>query len=191
MLVIFKDTIVRCWDFILWLAVLKLIFLKKTQKLCSSSCYSASLIQNIGQFGAILKAIEQLMQYTVLQIQSRSLKYTAVIKIRNNLSNFPFLSKQYKAITVCWCKLPTSNSFQTCLYYIYLLKLYDKSIIILLTNDLTNICANISKIWLILWMLYNCSLKGLKEVRKLGRNECALHRWSRSSVMSDCSRPYQ
>ena len=43
----------------------------------------------------------------------------------------------------------TRFSFQTCLYSIYsiyLLKLYDKSIITLLTNDLTNIRGEISKI---------------------------------------------
>ena len=73
------------------------------------------------------------MQYTVLEIQSRSLRWTVVIKIRKILQkirkNFIFLSKRYKAIAVCWCKQPTSNSFETCLYYIYLLKLYHKTII--------------------------------------------------------------
>ena len=67
-------------------------------------------------------------------------------------SNFSFLSKQCKAITVCWCKQPTLRSFQTYLYCIYLFKLYNKSIIILLTNTLTNIWMKISKIRLILWM---------------------------------------
>ena len=33
------------------------------------------------------------------------------------------------------------KSFQTCLYCIYLFKLYDKSIIILLANDIANICS--------------------------------------------------
>ena len=129
----------------------------------------------------------------VLEIHFRSLKYTAVIRIRKNLSNFPF--KRYEAIrrlaTVCWCKQSTSNSFQTCLYCIYLLKLYDKSIIILLANDLTNICSEISKIRLILWMYFTWNKKGLEEVEKLSRNECTLSRWPRSPVMSDCSRPYR
>ena len=36
----------------------------------------------------------------------------------------------------------------------YLLKLYDKSIVILLKNDLTNICSQLSKIQLILqWFI--------------------------------------
>ena len=56
-------------------------------------------------------------------------------------------------VQVCWCKQPTSNSLQTCLYYIYLLKLHDKSIFILLANDLTNICCEISKIWFYEWFI--------------------------------------
>ena len=106
----------------------------------------------------------------VLEIHFQSLKYTAVFRIRKNLSTFPFLSKRHKAITVCRCKQPTSNSLQTCLYYIYLLKLYDKLIILLLTNDLTNICSEISKIRLILSTVYTCNVKGLEEVKKLDRN---------------------
>ena len=66
----------------------------------------------------ILQTIKQLIQYTVLEILFQSLKYMAVIRIHKNLSNFPSLSKQYKAIKVRWCKQPTSNSFQTCLYCI-------------------------------------------------------------------------
>ena len=111
-------------------------------------------------------------EYMVLEIHFRSLKYTAVIRICKNLSNFPF--KRYETIrqlvtawnynssmaTMCWCKQPTWNSFQTCLYCIYLLKLYDKLIIILLTNDLTNICSEISQIRLILWKACTSKWKG-------------------------------
>ena len=49
----------------------------------------------------ILQTIEQLIQYTVLGIHFRSLKQTTVIRICKNLSNFLFLSKRYKAVTVC------------------------------------------------------------------------------------------
>ena len=57
---------------------------------------------------------------------------------------------------------------------------------------ITNICCEIRKIWLILWMVYTCNVKGLEEVGKLGgRNECTLYCWKRSPVMSECSRPYQ
>ena len=139
----------------------------------------------------ILHTIEQLTKYAVLGIQFWSLKNTVVIRICKNLSNFLFLSKRFKAITVCWCKQPTSNSFQTCLYCIYLFRQYDRSIIILLTNDLANIYSEISKVRLILWMVYTCNVKGLEEVETLGRNECTLHPWPRSPVMSDCIRPYQ
>ena len=34
-------------------------------------------------------------------------------------------------------------------------------------------------------------MKGSEEVEKLGRNECILHRWPRSPVMSGCSSPSQ
>ena len=87
-----------------------------------------------------LQTIKHLLQYTVLEIQLRSLKYMVVTRIRKNLENLsiPFVPKRYKAI-VCWCKQTTSNSFQMCLYRIYLLKLYDKSIITLLTNKQNSI----------------------------------------------------
>ena len=66
--------------------------------LCSRCCcFSASLIRNIGEFGAkiILQTMGQLIQYVVLEIHFWSLKYT-VVMIRKNLSNFPF--KRYEAI---------------------------------------------------------------------------------------------
>ena len=40
-------------------------------------------------------------------------------------------------------------------------------------------------------MVYACNVKGLEEVQMLGKNECTLHRWPRSPVISDCSRPNQ
>ena len=42
-----------------------------------------------------------------------------------------------QTITVCWCKQPILKIFQTCLYCIYLLKLYDKSIFINTENGST------------------------------------------------------
>ena len=54
-------------------------------------------------------------------------------------------------------------------------------IITLLTNDLASMYSEISKIRLILCMVYTYSVKAnVKEqeaVEKLGRNECTLHRW--------------
>ena len=132
--------------------------------LCSSSLFLASLIRNIGKFVAKNYFTDHEAANTIHHFKDSlpTFKYTAVIKICKNLSNFPFLSKLYKLITLCWCKEPTANSFQTCLYYIYLLKLCDKSIIILLTNDLTDICREISKVQLILWMVYTCNVKELQ-----------------------------
>ena len=100
--------------------------------------------------------------------------YAVVIKVSKNFSNFLFLSKWYRVITVCWCKQTTIDSFQTCLYYLYLVKLYNKWIIILLIKNLTNIYRKISKYRLILWMVYTCIVKLLEEAEKLGRNE---RRW--------------
>ena len=57
-----------------------------------------------------------------------------------------------------------------------LFSLYGKSKIILLTDDLTKICSEISKIRLVLYMVYTCNINGLEEVEKLGRNGCPLHR---------------
>ena len=47
-------------------------------------------IRNVRDLGqkTILQTTEQLIQYTVLEIQFRSLKYTTVIRIRKNLETF-------------------------------------------------------------------------------------------------------
>ena len=42
----------------------------------------------------VLQIIEQLTQYTLLEIQFRSLKYTSVTRVCKNLSYFPFPPKQ-------------------------------------------------------------------------------------------------
>ena len=150
----------------------------------------SGISRNTGQ-KFILQTTEQLIQYTTWGIQFQSLKHMVVIRIRHKLSNFPLTSKQYKAITMCRCKQLTWNSFKTLLYCNYLLRLYDKSIIILLANDLTNTCSKASKIWMIVWMVYTSNEKRLEEVEKLGTNECTFHRWPISLVVRDFSRPYQ
>ena len=132
------------------------------------------LIWNTGEFGG-KKIFYRRMQHTVLEIHFQSLKYTAVSRIRKNLSNFPLLSKRYKAITVCWCKQPTSDNFQRCLHCIYVLKFYDKSVIILVTNDLTSICKSAKFDWFYEWFILAMWVGGGK-IEKLGRNECLLHR---------------
>ena len=87
------------------------------------------------------------------EIQFRSVKLTVVTRIRKHFEQhigptfhcYPSDTRQL----VYWCKQPTLNSFQTCLYCIYLFKLYHKSVIILPINDSTTICGKISKTWLI------------------------------------------
>ena len=104
-----------------------------------------------------------------MEIQFRSLKHTAVIRIRKILSNFPFLSKRYARREQC---VDVNNPLQTVFKHF---KLYRLAQIVweinycMLTNVLVNICSEISKIWLILWMVYACKKKGLEEVEKLGR----------------------
>ena len=51
--------------------------------------------------------------YIILEMQFRFLQCTAVLRIRKYFSNFPFLSKRYKTITLGWSKKHTSNSIQT------------------------------------------------------------------------------
>ena len=136
-------------------------------------------------------------------------KIHSCYRMGNNFEHLFILFKRYKAITVCWCKQLISNSFQTCLYSTYLFKLYCKSIMILPANDLTNICREIRKIRLILWMAHTCNMKGMEEVETLGRNKCtSLYIFdlcictsltlqfvgqciSLTKIMSDCSRSYQ
>ena len=110
----------------------------------------------------------------VLKIQFHSVKFTVATRMGNNFEQLFIFFKRYKAIAVCWCKQPISNSFQACLYSTYLFKLYCKSFMILPVNDFTNICREIRKIRLILWMAHTCNMKGLEEVETLGRNKCTL-----------------
>ena len=102
----------------------------------------------------ILLTTKQLIQYTVLEIKFWSLKYRTVVKIRKTLSKFPTVLSHFRQF---------SNTSDC----INLLKLYATSVIILLGNVLVNICSEISKIWLILWMVYTCNVRGLEEVEKL------------------------
>ena len=70
-------------------------------------------------------------------------------------------------------KKNTSKIFWTNLVLytdIYLLKLHSISIILLVENNLVNICSEITKIWMNLWMIYTCNMKGLEEVEKMGRS---------------------
>ena len=102
----------------------------------------------------ILPTTKQLIQYTVLEIKFWSLKYRTVVKIRKTLSKFPTVLSHFRQF---------SNTSDC----INLLKLYATSVIILLGNVLVNICSEISKIWLILWMVYTCSVKRWRKLKSL------------------------
>ena len=100
-----------------------LLHLRETHNalLCNMQArFSASLIRNIEELEQkiILQTIEQLIQWPVLEILFRSLKYTVAIRILKNLSNFPFLPK-HQAIQVCWYKQPTSVFKHACTVYTY------------------------------------------------------------------------
>ena len=78
-------------------------------------------------------------------------------------------SSNTRQLQCVYVNKPLQKVFEKCLYCIYLFKLHDTSIIMLLINDVTNICGEISKIQLILLMAYTCNLKGLQEGEKMDR----------------------
>ena len=49
-----------------------------------------------------------------------------------------------------------------------------------LNYNLTNICSNISKIGVNLWMVHTCNMKSSGKCEILEEGECALHRWPKS-----------
>ena len=137
--------------------------------------------------------MSQILNFITLSAscQFPSVNCAVVTRLRKNFEQLFIPSQATQGDWECWCKQPTSKSFQMCLYRIDFLKLYNKSTIIMLANILTKIWSKISKNRLIFWMVCTCNRKRLEEVKKLGRNECILHRWPRSLEMSDYIRPYQ
>ena len=121
----------------------------------------------------------------VLDISSGPWNARLLVGYTKISSNFSFLSKRSKAISVCWSKQPTSKSFQMCFYCIYLFKLYDKLIFLLLTIDLTNICSEISEIRLILWMVYTSSVE---EVQRAGESQ---EKWVEINVLCTVDQDHQ
>ena len=53
------------------------------------------------------------------------------------------------------------------------------------TNVSASIWIEMTKMWLILWMVYTYNVKGVEEVEMWARNEFTLHCWPGSPVMSD------
>ena len=95
-------------------------------------CHRYPGISGNSEQKTILQTIKQLIQFTVLGIHFRSLKYMSVISIRKNLSNIPFLFKQYLQ-----AEGSVDNLLQTVLKHLVKTVYnsncsYDKSIIILL-----------------------------------------------------------
>ena len=76
----------------------------------------------------ILQTVKKLIQCTVLEIQFRSWKYTIVIRIHRNLSNFPFLSKRYKG-TRQLHKVDVNNPFQTVFKHMHIVYTYSNCMI--------------------------------------------------------------
>ena len=72
---------------------------------------------------------------------------------------------------------PLQNAFKRIQHYIYLLKLYSISIILLLKNNLTNICSKISKIRMNLWLVCTWNMKSSGKYERWEKGECTLHRW--------------
>ena len=60
-------------------------------------------------------------------------------------------------------------------YDIYLFKVYIMSIIVLLKNNLTNICSKISKIEINFWMVYTCNMKSSGKDERWEEGKCTLH----------------
>ena len=138
--------------------------------LCFSSPFScdfASVVRNIEKFGAKNYFTDQRTANTIHGFRD-SVPVLKIHSIRNNLSNFPFLFKRYETRTVAMYTTH-SKQFSNTSNCMYLLILYEESIIVFLANVLVQIRSEISKIWLILWMVYTCNLKELGEVEKLGR----------------------
>ena len=59
------------------------------------------------------------MQYTVLEFQFRSVKYTVVTRLRKNFEQLFIPIQAIHGDYSVWSEQPTSQSFQTCLYYAY------------------------------------------------------------------------
>ena len=67
-------------------------------------------------------------------------------------------NKSKQAFTITMTRLdenkPLKNAFKRSTAFSYLFKFYSTLIIIFLKNNLTNICCEISKIGMNLWMVY-------------------------------------
>ena len=126
----------------------------KHKTLCNCLCFSyptssshdfARVIRNIRLFGAKNYFTDHRVAHRIYSFRDSVpvLKildcYWDMQKFEQHFILILHAIASYKARALCCCKQPTSNC-------IYLFKLYDKSIIILLANVLACICSEISKI---------------------------------------------
>ena len=69
------------------------------------------------------------------------------------------------------------------------------SIILLLKNNLTNICSKVIYEWFMngfrnLWLVYTCNMKSSGKYKGWKEGECTLHRWPKSREICGCTRPF-
>ena len=72
----------------------------------------------------------------------------------------------------------------------YLFKSYNISIILLLKINLTNICSEISKTGMNLWMVCTCNMKSSGKYKRWEEGECSLPPWPKSWEICKCTRPF-
>ena len=98
----------------------------------------------------------------VFQIHFRSVKWTAVTKMRQNFEQL-FIPIQ---------AMEGDYSYSvTCLYCICLFKLSDTSIVMLQTNNITNIYSEIIKIRVFLWLIL-AMWKSSRKLKRWVKNKC-------------------
>ena len=63
-------------------------------------------------------------------------------------------------------------------------------IILLLKNNLTNICSKISKIEMNLSVVYTCNMKSSGKYERWEEGDCALNHWPKLWEICGCTRPF-
>ena len=108
------------------------------------------------------------MKTRLLEIQLRSVKCLAVTRMCNDLEKRFISIKRGKWLQCLNANKPLQEGFKHIYYNSYLFKCNDISIMLLLTDNLTNICGEIGKIRINLWIIYTdtCNVKELEGVEQ-------------------------